>query len=304
MIAHEHKVSVDALCRDFIAYVERVRRLSPVTVTNYKYVILPFANYLEDIDIQKLNIQQIDNIIVDYSENRGLSDGAINTARSVLRSFFQYVERYRDIRLGFDYSMIKNVKQASRKIMPLDITEVQSMVVKLHTKQDRLMMLTMFATATRISELVGIMVEDFHNNEIAVRGKGSKDRVIPLDDILSQLIQEHIFNNRLRVGPLFRHQVSKNTLPNGIYTTSGLRKRWQRQLSPYGLYKRPHDLRHGMATELLMQGMDIRTLQTFLGHSDIRTTQIYTHVTDSHLRESYLQCNPLGQVNINNMIDI
>jgi site-specific recombinase XerD len=295
---------VNHLCGDFINYAEKVRGFSPATIRTYSYVLNTYMELLGDVQLTNLTLEQVDQSIAIFTERRNLQPSSTNTVRCVLRSFFMYVDRYRDIRLKFDYSMIRQLKAPRAKIKFVESIDLENMLGKLHTYQDKLMMLTMYATGLRIGELVRLAIEDIHTGELNVRGKGNKDRVIPIDDDLQALLHTFMIENKLRTGPIFRHQVAKQSLPLGAYSISGLRKRWQRQLGPHGLYMKPHALRHGTATKLLMNGMDIRTLQTFLGHSHISTTMLYTHVTDKHMRDSYLKYAPTKSINIAKVLDI
>jgi len=292
------------LCGDYISYIKDVRGFADATVRTYAYVLNGFIDMLGDVEPGNLTIEQIDLYIAAFTKARQLKPSSINTVRCVLRSYFQYVDRYRGIRLNFDYSMIRQIKAPRSKIDVVGTEELTDMIRHLKTPQDKLMMLTMYGTGMRIGELVRFVVEDYSTTEIRVRGKGGKDRVIPIDPMLSKLLQEYIYSNRIKSGPVFRHATPKVSLPNQAFSVSGLRKRWQRQLGPEGMYKKPHSLRHGVATSLLMDGMDIRTLQTFLGHSHIATTMLYTHITDTHLREAFLKHDPLRQLNTSNILDI
>lgn len=285
------------LCGDFVNYIEQVRGFAPATVRTYVYVLESFMRLLGDCDVRGLTLQQLDDYIALFSEERHLKPSSTNTVRCVLRAFFLYCDKYRQIRLRFDYSMIRQIKAPRPQVDFVTLDEAKLIIRNLKTPQDKLMYTTMFAAALRIGEVVKIQVEDFRPDELRIRGKGGKHRTVPIDTALSQALQAHIYANRLLTGPLFRHQAQKSTDKTEQYTVSGLRKRWQRQLGPIDLYKKPHAARHGMATELLYDGMDIRTLQTYLGHSNIQTTMLYTHVTDSHLKQSYQEHFPSDRFN-------
>lgn len=297
-------ISASSLSAAFLEYIKVVRGFSPATIRTYSYVLRCFVVLLGAKPIDEFTLPEIDNLIALFVSQRQLKPSSANTVRCVLRAFFMYVDRYRGIRLKFDYSMIRQMRSPRSKIHFVATDELMKMIGALHTYQDRLMMMTMYATGMRIGELVHFNVEDFHEGEIQVRGKGGKDRVIPVEPILDKELKSYISNHNISVGPVFKHQVSKLSQPNQAYTVSGLRKRWYRQLEPAGLYHKPHDLRHGTATKLLLNGMDIRTLQTFLGHSHIATTMLYTHITDSHLRESFLKFSPTKGLDLQNVLDI
>jgi integrase/recombinase XerD len=212
-----------------------------------------------------------------------------------------YLEREQGIRLKFDYSMLKHVRCEKPSIDYATQKDVLAMLPKLKTRQDRLMLLTLFSTGLRISELLKLRVEDIHEKgggtaEIHIRGKGAKKRIIPIDQNLTFILMEHTQENGQVSGPLFRSQTGLT------FTPSGFRKRLQRQLEPYGLYKKPHAQRHGYATMLMERNINLRSLQTVLGHEDIRTTQIYTHVTNPQLRKDVLSHFPSDEFNVRTML--
>lgn len=287
------------LYKDYMEYIRRDLNLADSTRGYYDDIVRCYVNYLGDADIREITIQGVGEYCGTLKHQRTgepLAETSKNTVRTILRSFFQYVDRYRGIRLRFDYSMIKNARAPRPKINVLTIDDIRMMVARLPTEQDKLMLITKFSTGMRISELVSFQVKDFRTHEIRVRGKGSKDRVIPIDNQLSTVLQAHMLKNSYFQGPMFRSSYGS---PHA-YTPNGFRKRLKRHLGD--LYTKPHDARHGFATVLLEQGMDIRTLQDILGHSDIRTTQIYTHVTDSHKRDSFKKHWPSDQFNINSFL--
>lgn len=281
--------SIEPLAEEFIQYVRETRGFSPETVRTYSYVLLRFIKEIEGQDFTVLTIHDIDQIINKFTAKRGLKASSANTVRCVLRSFFMYVDRYRGIRLSFDYSMIRQVKTSRPPISFVTVEKAKEIIERMNTVQDKLMVMTMFVTGMRIGELIRFTLEDFQEHEIIVRGKGGKTRVVPIDDMFSETLREYIYDHGISTGVIFRHQVPKSNSMDKPYTVSGVRNRWKRQLGPLGMYVKPHAFRHGIATNLLVSGMDIRTLQRFLGHSDIRTTMLYTHVTDKHLRDSYLE---------------
>lgn len=272
-----------SLVEDFIYYIQHVRGFAAPTVRSYRYVLQSYMEFLGAVPLPELTIQQLDGYIADFGQKRHLQASSVNMVRCVLRSFFLYVDKYRGIRLLFDYSMIRQVKAPRPAINFVKPSEMRQIVERLKTRQDKLMYLTMFQAALRIGELVNLQAERIYEDEMMVRGKGNKDRLVPLDPRLAGMLKDYLREQKILMGPAFRY-----TDKDGIgrpYTVSGLRKRWQRQLGE--LYRKPHNARHGGATLLMQQGMDIRALQTYLGHSHIATTMLYTHVTDQHLKESF-----------------
>ena len=296
-------VATSQLAEDFIQYVEKVRGFSPSTVRTYRYVLQCFLVELAGRDLTEQTIYDMDNLISKFVTTRGLKPSSANTVRCVLRAFFAYIERYRDIRLSFDYAMIRQQKAPRARIKFVTPEKALRIISHLETPQDKLMVITLFATGMRIGEIIKFNVEDFHDNEITIRGKGGKNRVVPIDNELGELLTGYIYENKILTGPIFRHQDPKNHRAQNAYTPQGIRMRLQRQLKPHDLYIKPHAFRHGIATSLLTAGMDIRTLQTFLGHTHIATTMLYTHVTDKHLRDAYQQFSPIREMDLTKVLD-
>lgn len=281
-------MKASVLLKNYLEYIADVLNYAPSTVRNYRFFLELYVDYLGDTDIQELELMDVDNYFA-LRKRKGFKSTTLNWERCIIRSFFMYVDRYRGYRLKFDYSMIRRIKAEKPRMRFATMDKVKLMMDNLPNAQDKLIIATMFFTGMRIGEIVDFTLEDFNDTEIIIRGKGGKKRVIPLHDDLSSALDEHIRTNRIRTGPIFRHQIASRKR-NGKFTVSGLRKRFQRQLGP--LYMNPHSLRHGSATALLRGGMNLRELQTFLGHEHVSSTEVYTHVTNNDLQRSYKEHFP------------
>lgn len=293
----ERRLSLDIptskLIADYLLYVKNTLNYSDQTVSYYTNVLDVFNTWL-DVEITDLTLIQVDEFFL----SRNLMQSSKNTEKSILRSFFRYVDRYRDIRLRFDYSMIRNAKTEDTKIKYFQTDQVNDLLKKIDNDQDKLIMYTLFATGMRIGELVTFTVEDLKPGEITIKGKGGRRRVIPIRPDLYEALTDHILRHNIRLGAVFRHQVGKCTLSSDAYTVSGLRKRLQRNCVKLGIPFNPHMMRHSIATALLTGGMDIVSVQKFLGHEHISTTMRYLHITDNRLRESYISSFPQNISNI------
>ncbi|PID32560.1 hypothetical protein CR956_01800, partial [Candidatus Saccharibacteria bacterium] len=152
-----------------------------------------------------------------------------------------------------------------------------------------------YASGLRVSELVGLNKDHVNTKrrEFMVRGKGQKDRPVFISQLASDRLEEYLSSRTDSLDPLFLNYSRNNsTDQTGNYRRLSPRS-IQRLINKYtrlaGITKHvtPHTMRHSYATNLLMNGADIRSVQSLLGHSNIATTQVYTHVTDAHLRETY-----------------
>lgn len=157
----------------------------------------------------------------------------------------------------------------------------------LEDTQDKLIVLVMSQTCLRVGELVRLRVENINGCEITTLGKGRKRRLVYITSELATALQKHMTDNGIYSGPVFRHRVTKDSLIYKGYTVSGLRNRFIRKLAPHDIYPGFHWYRHGGATGMLRNGADLFFLKEYLGHSDIRTTQMYLHITDSEKRRKF-----------------
>lgn len=273
----------------YLDYCQRELGHSHRTIDNYARELEKLARTIDVVTVEELTIDLL-NQYFRSEEERGLQVSSVNTARRNIRAFVYYCQYYRQFDIGMDYAMIKAKKPDGepKKIRYATVSDVRAVVAALDDLQDRLIVVTLFCTGMRIGELVHLRVEDVRDTcEIYVRGKGNKGRVIPIPKELHIALFDHIYESGLYTGAVFRHRVTKNSLSNKGYTVSGLRNRFIRRLEPHGLYPAFHWYRHGIATSLYDDGADLLFIKDFLGHSDIRTTQIYAHVTSKRKRESY-----------------
>lgn len=273
------------LTRDFLLYVKCTLNYSDQTVKYYTHVLNVFNDWLE-VEITDLTLEDVDRFLL----TRNLKHSSKNTEKSILRSYFRYVDRYREIRLRFDYSMIRNARTDDTEIKYFDVKQI-NFILENVDPHDKLIIYTLFSTGMRIGELVNLTVEDIRYCELHIKGKGGKRRVIPLQPELYEAIMQYIYKNSIRGGIVFRHPITKGR-SNVAYSVSGLRKRLQRTCGKLGIEMHPHMFRHSIATSLLRNGMDIRSVQVFLGHEHIQTTMRYTHVSNEHLKDTFLKSYP------------
>lgn len=285
---------------DFLTYIEDEQNYSPNTVTPWRYQLNTFRAHIGNTDISTLTIHDISLYLRVRAQTVKVS--SLNTERAVLRSFFKYIAHYRGMPLAFDYSMIRNAKEDDRETPFIDIEQLKRLIPLLPTTQDKLMLILMFAAALRIGELVRLTVENVRGRELLIKGKGGKRRVVPIPTELAEALSEFILDEGIPTGTMFRHRAPKATLRNHGYTVNGYRKRLDRQLKRHGIHIHPHWCRHGGATELVTNGMDIRTLMDYLGHSRIETTQRYLHITDTRLKEAYDKSFPVDKLNLKNYL--
>lgn len=297
----------DALVDAFLAELKTGRRLSPNTVEAYGSDLRRFSEFLQAESIRAEDFRRADFLRYLSSMERkagGKKFSSRSVARCVssIRSFFRYLAREGIV----PDSPVAGVK-APRIGRPLPkyltVTEVERLLDAPDRRtpegmRDRAMLMVMYAAGLRASEVVSLRRENVDENAgfLRVVGKGGKERVVPVAEAALETLREYVKEWR----PRFLKKKPTNALflsrRGGAITRQTL---WNR----IGLWARasgiripisPHTLRHSFAGHLLAGGADLRAVQAMLGHADISTTQIYTHVTPERLREIHRKHHPRG----------
>ncbi|MBQ3433286.1 tyrosine-type recombinase/integrase [Candidatus Saccharibacteria bacterium] len=297
------------LINDFLEHLEIEAGRSKKTVDNYRLYLERFAEIaLEVSGKEELRAQDITKDVLRkyrirlnrYGSDEGGEDLKVITQAYhliALRGFLKYLAR-RDIK-SLDPSLVELPKVARKQVTFLHYDEVEDMLEQIDTStesglRDRAIIELLYSGGLRVSELVGLNRDSINleRREFMVRGKGSKDRPIFISEACADRVQDYLDARTDSLPALFLN----NSRNKQAVDTSGDYRRMtarsvERIVEKYarlaGITKHvsPHTLRHSFATDLLMNGADIRAVQSMLGHADISTTQIYTHVTDAHLRE-------------------
>lgn len=307
---------------DFIEHLEIERGRSKKTTDNYRRYLLRFQdlamNILEENpnlrivkgdDIELTDLLPIDitqelvrkfRLQLNREENRhGENLEAITQAYHLiaLRGFLKYLAK-RGIKT-LDPSLVELPHVVRKQVTFLHYDEIESLLDQIDTStetglRDRAIIELLFSGGLRVSELVKLNRDsvNLERREFVVRGKGRKDRPIFISPSAAERVQDYLDARSDSLAPLFLNN-SRNTQEvdtSGDYrrlTARSVERIVQKYARMAGITKHvsPHTLRHSFATDLLMNGADIRSVQTMLGHADISTTQIYTHVTDPHLKE-------------------
>jgi integrase/recombinase XerD len=217
------------------------------------------------------------------------------------RSFFAFLQAEGIIRADPTENMSSpGVGKSLPK--PISIGQVRQLLEQparlntLEAKRDKAMLELLYASGMRISELVSLNVEDVNTGEGFVRcfGKGNKERIVPIHDQAARLVKEYIEETR----PKLAHKKDETALflnPRGErLTRQGFWQKLKEYAKAAGLDTQisPHTLRHSFATHMLSGGADLRAVQELLGHANISTTQVYTHLTSEHVRRTYEKSHP------------
>lgn len=290
----------------FIAYLQYEKGASPYTVKNYRAEIQEFIEFAaaEDAaDWSAINVPLIRRYLL-WLSSRNLAQASVARRLSELRSFAQYLLRNDEIAQN-PFRMVSLPRLPERLPRYLEYPEVVAMlrVPDVSTPaglRDRAILEVMYASGIRVSEVVGLNVGDYEREDARLRvwGKGAKERIAFLGEPACTALDAYIAHGRPRLLAAAHRPTATDAL---FVNRFGLRLSARsvdtlvrETARAAGITRRvtPHVLRHTFATHLLNGGADLRFIQEMLGHSDISTTQVYTHVSQERLREVYLRAHP------------
>jgi len=302
-----HNTSLDLLITEFLEYLEIEKGCSFLTTRVYRHYLDRFHNWLsenspttsrvEDIDLELIRRYRL--YLAHLRTRNGLLLKRVSQSYHIiaLRAFLRYLLVKRDIPT-LSPDKIELPKQNSRSVSFLDPEQIKRLLSSPQISneiglRDKAILETFFSTGLRVSELVKLNRDqiDLKRQEFGVKGKGNKLRVVFLSDTASQWIERYLQLRQDRFKPLFiRYSGSVDAQKDGEkmrLTARSIEKIVTKYARRCGLSIKvsPHTLRHSFATDLLISGADLRSVQEMLGHESIRTTQVYTHVTNRHLKE-------------------
>lgn len=286
---------------DYVESIEVEGGRSAKTAENYKLYLERFVEFTEDIQVGKITTETIRKYrlwLNRYTNPNGEELSTITQSYHLiaLRGFLKYLgDRNID---SLTPDKIKLPKVNRKQVSFLHFDEVARLleVVPLEEPaglRDRAILELLFSSGLRVSELVNLNRGHVNTKrrEFMVRGKGQKDRPVFVSKRAAERVDEYVATRMDNLPPLFL-SYSKNNVANQTGDFRRLTARSiQRMIEKYaklaGITKHvsPHTMRHSFATDLLMNGADLRSVQSMLGHANIATTQVYTHVTDEHLRD-------------------
>jgi len=292
---------------EFLEYLEVEKGCSPLTIRNYRHYLTRFYDWLSENYPTMVKPEDIDlNIIKKYrlflARLRKRDGTQLRRATQTyyilaLRALLRYLIVQRDVP-ALSPDKIQLPKQSSHLVQFLDSEQVERLldtpeIANKAVLRDKAILETLFSTGLRVSELVKLNRDQINleRKEFGVKGKGGKLRVVFLSDTASHWLDRYLQSRNDNFAPLFiRYSGTVDARNNGERMRLTARS-VQKIVSKYAKKCRlpvevtPHTLRHSFATDLLMRGADLRSVQEMLGHQSIRTTQVYTHVTNRHLKE-------------------
>lgn len=298
----------ESLLLEFLAYLELERGLSRNTLNAYRTDLLQYGDYLREREIDPLEIRAagMAEYVADLTEGHDghtLAPSTVHRKTAALRSFYKHLRR-EDLVSEDPTAGLATPRRSKKLPNVLNQAEVARLLAtpagdSAQAYRDRAILEVMYACGLRASEVIELEMTDIDTYEgmLRARGKGSKERIVPLGRQAIAALEGY-----LRAG---RPELVKGRSEKALFvnfrgrrlTRQGLYKIVQGHAKTAGLDGRmsPHTLRHSFATHLLAGGCDLRAVQEMLGHADVATTQMYTHLTGQQLRDVYYASHPRAQ---------
>lgn len=293
-------MKISKLKTDFLEYMEIEQNRSQKTIANYDHYLTRLSDFAGDIDVSEVDAELVrkwrlwlNRLGTNTSDE--LQKSTQNYHLIALRSFLKFCTKRGIDALSADKIELARTKRT--QVTFLNEEEMERLLSAPNTStenglRDRAIMELLYSGGLRVSELVGLNRDHINlkRREFMVRGKGQKDRPIFISGTAAEWVERYLEKRADKSVPLFvRVGGNKKVDQSGNHLRLTARS-IQRMVARYALlagitkHVSPHTLRHSFATDLLMNGADLRSVQAMLGHSNISTTQIYTHVTDPHLK--------------------
>ncbi|PJA45060.1 hypothetical protein CO174_05250 [Candidatus Uhrbacteria bacterium CG_4_9_14_3_um_filter_50_9] len=293
---------IKSLVTDFLEYLEVERGRSERTIRNYDFYLRRFQSWAKDPSPSSVTAEMVRkyrlwlNRFVDGREGSTLKKSTQNYHLIALRSFLKYLAK-RDIK-SLAPEKIELAKQPTRTVEFLETDELDRLLAvpaqhgeTLIALRDQAILELLFSTGLRVSELASLNIDQVNlkRDEFTVRGKGDKPRIVFLSSTAKEALRAYLTKRRDTSAFMFvSHDRAKGGRgKTGALTPRSIQRLVERYAKEAGITKKitPHTLRHTFATDLLMGGADIRSVQSMLGHASITTTQIYTHITNNQMKD-------------------
>ena len=300
----------ERLVLDFLAYLEFERGLSRNTLEAYRSDLLQYGRFLGEREVCAVDAGAVDvtdfltRLAIGHGDHRPSSPATIHRKSACLRSFYRHLRRE-----GLRDSDPTATLSAPRKNRKLPHVLTRGEVERLlsqprgtdpHALRDRALLELMYACGLRASEAIGLALNDVDVEErvLRARGKGSKERLVPIGQAAARAVGLYLERGRAALVKGSAETALFVNFRGGQLTRQGLYKIVRRHAVTAGLADRmsPHTLRHTFATHLLAGGCDLRSVQEMLGHADVSTTQLYTHLSSERLKDVYFRAHPRAVV--------
>jgi len=306
VVAPPSSAALEPLVLDFLAYLELERGLSRNTLEAYRSDLLQFGAFLarRSLDVLTAGHAELAAFLAELASGSAdrppVAAATLQRKLACLRSFYRFLRR-EDIIAHDPTAELRGPRKVARLPQVLSREEVASLLAEPRGTEpralrDRALLEVMYACGLRASEAIGLLVSDvdLETGMLAARGKGSKERIVPIGRQAIVALRAYLRRGRPPlVGTRNEAHLFVNQRGVGL-TRQGLYKIVQGHAGHAGLAGKmsPHTLRHTFATHLLAGGCDLRSLQEMLGHADLATTQMYTHLSAERLKDVYFNAHP------------
>lgn len=295
----------ESLLLEFLAYLELERGLSRNTLNAYRTDLLQYGDYLREHEIDPLEIDAagMSEYVADLTEpvdGERLAPATVHRKTAALRSFYKHLRR-EDLVTSDPTAGLATPRRSKKLPNVLNQAEVTRLLGtpagdSPQAYRDRAILEVMYACGLRASEVIGLEMTDIdtHEGMLRARGKGNKERIVPLGRQAIRALEGYLRSGRPELVKGRPERALFLNFRGRRLTRQGLYKIVQGHAKTAGLEDRmsPHTLRHSFATHLLAGGCDLRAVQEMLGHADVATTQMYTHLTGQQLRDVYYSAHP------------
>lgn len=281
--------------QEFLEYIEITKGRSVKTVENYDRYLTRFIAFAKAKSVSDVSERKIREFRLWLNRQPGTGNDSMkrrtqNYYLIALRAFLKFLGK-RGVK-ALPPERIELAKVPERSLDLITAGELERLMkspegVDLKELRDRAIMELLFSTGLRVSELSALNIDiDLSRDELSVRGKGDKVRVVFLSDAAKKTLQAYLKARKDMGDALFVHYARGNKIPSRL-TPRSIERIIKYYAVKAGITKKvtPHVIRHSFATDLLENGADLRSVQALLGHANIATTQVYTHVTDKHLHD-------------------
>lgn len=293
---------MESFVSEFINYLAVERGLAQNTLESYGRDLRQFQAYLENSKIDFMKDLNRSTILtyLNSLQTKGKAVSTISRNLAAIKSFYQYLVRERYLEKD-PAAHLESPKLEKKLPKVLSVHEVEELLRQPNATlpaglRDKAMLELLYATGIRVSELISLNISDVNLDMgyIKCYGKGSKERIVPLGSIAAKCVQEYLGKGRPKLIRTYEEAALFINHHGNRLTRQGFWKIIKKYAQEANIVKEitPHTLRHSFATHLLENGADLRSVQEMLGHADISTTQIYTHVTRNHLKEVYDKTHP------------
>ncbi|MDD5662353.1 MAG: tyrosine recombinase XerC [Candidatus Omnitrophica bacterium] len=287
---------MDKYIEKFMRYMEIEKNYSQHTLTNYKLDLKDFSKFCGELNLEKIDYLLLRKYLAVLKE-KNLGNRTLGRHLSALRSFFRFLCREGYLKAN---PILMLSSPRLDKHLPSFMTEeevsrlIESALPKDNNDElglrNRAILETFYSSGLRISELVALSLEDidFIAGIVKAMGKGKKERVVPIGDAALTAIRKYLDKRKKQSNAVFLNKNGKRISARGV------RDVVEKYLKSAGIQRgiSPHTFRHSFATHLLNRGADLRTVQELLGHANLSTTQIYTHLTTDKLKNVYDKAHP------------